>query len=171
MLVCFLIPAMVIYHHDMIVKSILSVNKDGSYLDWVKLSLYSFPVAFLEMVSLYFTRLSYVELKNIKAQTVQLRLRLSACMFIKDYVRQKQRVYNYAIFGVEDDHDRLRNFLKDKGSSSEINNIALVKFPEEFEKLIFSPIQTNGDNIPSALDGVNSIAELAGKIISAKKTG
>ncbi|MEI7308732.1 hypothetical protein [Pectobacterium carotovorum] len=168
-LVCFLIPSMVIYQHDFIVKNIVSVNNDVVYLDWVKLSLYSFPIVFFEVVSLYFTRLSYVELKNVKAQIIQLRLRLSACMFIKDYVRQKQRVYNYAIFGVEDDHTMLREFLKEKDSSGRINDIALVKFPEEFEKLIFSPIQTSGDNIPSALDGVNSIADLAGKIMSAKK--
>ncbi|MBN3207178.1 hypothetical protein H5A35_07095 [Pectobacterium brasiliense] len=169
MLVCFSIPLMVIYYHDFIIGDIISERSGVAYLDWIKLSLYSFPVVFLEVISLYFTRLSYVELKNIKAQIVQVNLRLSACMFIKDYVRQKQRVYNYAIFGVEDDHEMLRSFLKEKTSEGRVNDIALVKFPEEFEKLIFSPIQTSGDNIPSALDGVNSIAELAGKIMSAKK--
>ncbi|MEE3649475.1 MULTISPECIES: hypothetical protein [unclassified Brenneria] len=97
------------------------------------------PLLTLEILLFYFMRLFYGELKNIKSQLLQIDMRLSLCEFIHDYV--------------------------EKRDGSEKTDSAW----KAFESLIFSPIQANEDKIPAVLDGVETIAELAGKIIAAKK--
>ncbi|MEI7232839.1 hypothetical protein WCT82_03595 [Pectobacterium carotovorum] len=165
---CILVPFVIIMSHDVIFKWI----DPAQGIRWYGFALYISPVVFIEFAFLYFFRISYSELRGVNAQIIQIQVRLSACKFIGDYVKQKQIAYNETLFGKQNAFDDIRNlYIKMKESSVDIKleDVGVVKFPEEFEKLIFSPIQTSGDNIPAALDGVNSIAELAGKVMSAKK--
>ncbi|WP_165707453.1 hypothetical protein [Pectobacterium polaris] len=165
---CIFVPFVVIISHDVIFKWI----DPNQGIRWYGFALYISPVVFIEFALLYFFRISYSELRGLNAQIIQIQVRLSACKFIGDYVKQKQIAYNEALFGKPNAFDDIRNLyirMKEGDADITLEDIGMVKFPEEFEKLIFSPIQTSGDNIPAALDGVNSIAELAGKVMSAKK--
>ncbi|MEI7151531.1 hypothetical protein [Pectobacterium carotovorum] len=96
------------------------------------------PLITLEILSFYFMRLFYLELKNIKSQILQISMRLSLCEFIHSYVETKE--------------------LSNKSENAW----------RAFETLIFSPIQASDDKIPAVLDGADVIAELAGKIIGRK---
>lgn len=87
------------------------------------------------MALIYFFRLSYLEAKSIRTQLVQIDLRLSLCSFIDGYVEYRKK-----------------------------NNVNIDKVLEIFDSLIFSPIQTNENNIPSMFDGIEAIAGLAEKI-------
>ncbi|MBA5203456.1 hypothetical protein H2Y57_07105 [Pectobacterium aroidearum] len=168
-LFCISVPFITIMFHDVILAGILQEGE----LQWHSLVLYLSPLLFIEFAFLYFFRLSYSELRGINAQIIQIQVRLSACKFIGDYVKQKQIAYNESLFGKRDAYDDIQKLYEKMNSKGESHHtlcdVGMVKFPDEFEKLIFSPIQTSGDNIPAALDGVNSIAELAGKVMSAKK--
>lgn len=93
------------------------------------------PFLTIEMALIYFFRLSYLEAKSIRTQLVQIDLRLSLCSFIDGYVEYRKK-----------------------------NNVNIDKVLEIFDSLIFSPIQTNENNIPSMFDGIEAIAGLAEKI-------
>ncbi|QLG83993.1 hypothetical protein HZL08_07965 [Enterobacter roggenkampii] len=93
------------------------------------------PFVTIEMALIYFFRLSYLEAKSIRTQLVQIDLRLSLCAFIDDYVVYRKK-----------------------------NEANIDKVLDSFDSLIFSPIQTNENNIPSMFDGVEAIAGLAEKI-------
>ncbi|MFS7187888.1 hypothetical protein AB6848_20685 [Serratia proteamaculans] len=99
------------------------------------------PFAALEGILLYYARVYYSEVNSIKTQLVQINLRGSLCQFIESYMDYRKRL---------------------KNESGELNDTALDKF----DSLIFSTIQTQGGNIPGALDGVEAIANLAGKVIA-----
>ncbi|HGT2342763.1 TPA: hypothetical protein ACMX4R_000298 [Yersinia enterocolitica] len=100
---------------------------------------FSMPVVTLEIILFYFMRLYYSETRSIKAQLLQIEFRLSLCEFIHDYVEK-------------------RSESKDSEGAWKV-----------FESLIFSPLQMNEHSIPSVLDGADAIAELAGKVMNAKK--
>ncbi|MFL7890105.1 hypothetical protein [Enterobacter pseudoroggenkampii] len=93
------------------------------------------PFFTIEMALIYFFRLSYLEAKSIRTQLVQIELRLSLCSFIDGYVEYRKK-----------------------------NNVNYEKVLDSFDALIFSPIQTNENNIPSMFDGVEVLAGLAEKI-------
>lgn len=93
------------------------------------------PFFTIEMALIYFFRLSYLEAKSIRTQLVQIELRLSLCSFIDGYVEYRKK-----------------------------NNVNYEKVLDSFDALIFSPIQTNENNIPSMFDGVEALAGLAEKI-------
>lgn len=93
------------------------------------------PFFTIEMALIYFFRLSYLEAKSIRTQLVQIELRLSLCSFIDGYVDYRKK-----------------------------NNANIDKVLDSFDSLIFSPIQTNENNIPSMFDGVEALAGLAEKI-------
>lgn len=166
---CLLLPFIIILCHDVIISGVTKAKT----FEWHSFSLYLSPVLFIEIGLLYFFRISYSELRGVNAQIIQIQVRLSACKFIGDYVKQKQIAYNETLFGKKDASDDIQRLYEKMNGKNNVHynfgDVGMVKFPEEFEKLIFSPIQTSGDNIPAALDGVNSIAELAGKVMSAKK--
>ncbi|MBL3524143.1 hypothetical protein IM876_15805 [Serratia plymuthica] len=96
------------------------------------------PFATLELIFIYLLRLFYVEGNSVQAQLLQIDLRLSLCEFIQDYVTYRS---------------------SNKDSSEVLKG---------FEALIFSPIQSSGDNIPSMLDGANILADFAGKVMKGK---
>ncbi|PUX16045.1 hypothetical protein [Cronobacter malonaticus] len=94
------------------------------------------PFFTIEMILIYFFRLSYLEAKSIRTQLVQIELRLSLCAFIDGYVEYRKK-----------------------------NNTNVEKVLDCFDSLIFSPIQTNENNIPAMFDGVEALAGLADKVI------
>lgn len=94
------------------------------------------PFFTIEMILIYFFRLSYLEAKSIRTQLVQIELRLSLCAFIDEYVDYRKR-----------------------------NNSDINKILERFDSLIFSPIQANENNIPAMFDGIEALAGLADKVI------
>lgn len=94
------------------------------------------PFLTIEMVMLYFFRLSYLEAKSLRAQLLQIDLKLSLCSFIDNYVKYRKE-----------------------------HNTNVRKVLDSFDAVIFSPIQSNENNIPSMFDGVEVLANLADKII------
>lgn len=48
------------------------------------------PFVTIEMVMLYFFRLSYLEAKSLRAQLLQIDLKLSLCSFIDNYVKYRK---------------------------------------------------------------------------------
>ncbi|EPV8684079.1 hypothetical protein ACWAUL_002204 [Enterobacter hormaechei] len=98
------------------------------------------PLLTIELLTFYFMRLYYGEVKTLKTQLLQIEHRLSLCEFVHDYIDKK-------------------NADKDNKSSW-----------DAFEALIFSPIQISAENIPSLLDGANAVADIAGKVMSKSKS-
>ncbi|HDG1686589.1 TPA: hypothetical protein PFE28_002532 [Kluyvera cryocrescens] len=96
-----------------------------------------FPFITIEMAIIYFFRLSYLEAKALRTQLIQIELRLSLCSFIDGYVEYRKK-----------------------------HNIPIDKVLDSFDSLIFSPIQTNENNIPAMFDGVEAIAGFADKVIN-----
>ncbi|PDO83386.1 hypothetical protein BK796_20660 [Kosakonia pseudosacchari] len=94
------------------------------------------PFFTIEMILIYFFRLSYLEAKSLRTQLVQIELRLSLCAFIDEYVEYRKK-----------------------------HNTNIDKVLDNFDSMIFSPIQTNENNIPAMFDGVEAIAGLADKVI------
>lgn len=94
------------------------------------------PFVTIEMVMLYFFRLSYLEAKSLRAQLLQIDLKLSLCSFIDNYVKYRKE-----------------------------HNTNVRKVLDSFDSVIFSPIQANENNIPSMFDGMEALANLADKII------
>ncbi|MCM6975071.1 hypothetical protein M8N98_09800 [Enterobacter hormaechei] len=94
------------------------------------------PLVTIEMVMLYYFRLSYLEAKSLRAQLLQIDLKLSLCSFIDNYVKYRKE-----------------------------HNTNVRKVLDSFDSVIFSPIQSNENNIPSMFDGVEALANLADKII------
>ncbi|MEQ9871076.1 hypothetical protein ABRP77_17790 [Pectobacterium odoriferum] len=107
--------------------------------DWGEILFY-IPFVTLELLFFYFMRVFYGELKSIRAQLLQIDLRLNLCEFMHDYAETRSKS------------------TSDKNSDSW----------KSFENLIFSPLQVNDDKIPAVLDGADAIAELAGKIMARK---
>lgn len=95
-----------------------------------------FPFITIEMAIIYFFRLSYLEAKALRTQLTQIELRLSLCSFIDGYVEYRKK-----------------------------NDIAIDTVLDAFDSLIFSPIQTNENNIPAMFDGLEAIAGVAEKVM------
>lgn len=150
-----------------LLMNIIKYEKVGDYISSVSLGLesvifYTLPILAFEMVLLYFSRVMYVDLKSLKAQMIQIEHRIASCEFIRNYVKQKDGYLN-EIIKLAANNEGIKKIL------SEGSVDRFIGFPADFEKLIFNPIQMNSENIPALLDGVSSIAELAGKVMSAKK--
>ncbi|MCP1629655.1 archaellum component FlaC [Citrobacter amalonaticus] len=94
------------------------------------------PFLTIEMAIIYFFRLSYLEAKALRTQLMQIELRLSLCAFIDGYVEYRRK-----------------------------NNIDIENVLDSFDALIFSPIQTNENNIPAMFDGLEAIAGVAEKVM------
>lgn len=141
------------YHLAMIVAIMLPLISIGIHVlfpqlvngktlvEWVS---WAAPFAAVELLILYYARVIYSEVKSLRTQLVQINLRGALCQFIEEYMTYRKKIKN------------------EKG---ELNDAALDKF----DSLIFSTIQMDSDNIPGALDGVNAIAELAGKVLAKSK--
>lgn len=118
-----------------VIITILHLTMPGLFPKDLTALFLALPFFTIEMALIYFFRLSYLEAKSIRTQLVQIELRLSLCSFIDGYVEYRKK-----------------------------NSINIDKVLEIFDSLIFSPIQTNENNIPSMFDGIEALAGLAEKI-------
>jgi hypothetical protein len=84
----------------------------------------------IEVLLLYFFRITLHSLKSIRAQLLQLDLRMALCQFIQDYAK-------YA--------------LETKGQGVSL---------DRFENIIFSGIVTSEENMPSTFDGIDVVRGL-----------
>ncbi len=93
------------------------------------------PIVALELVLLYFFRISLSNLRDLKSQLLQLDLRISLCQFIQSYSEYSTKI-------------------------KQADASAL----EKFEAIVFSPILPDGDRIPSTFDGVDQLAKLVASV-------
>lgn len=141
------------YHFSMVIAILLPLISIGVHIfspqlvngktliEWVS---WAAPFAAVELLILYYARVVYSEVKSLRTQLVQINLRGALCQFIEEYMNYRRKM---------------------KDEKGAVNDSAL----EKFDSLIFSAIQMDSDNIPGALDGVNAIAELAGKVLAKGK--
>jgi hypothetical protein len=92
------------------------------------------PILGIELVLLYFFRVSLHSFHSLKAQLLQLDLRMALCAFVEEYLK----------------------FAKGQ-SQSEGDVNRLVKF----ENLIFSGLTPDPDKVPSTFDGFEQMANMA----------
>lgn len=90
-----------------------------------------FPVSTFMLIILYFVRVSLQHVRSVQSQMMQLELRMALCQFI----------HNYA-----DDSEKLH--AKNKAGF------------EKFENIIFSPLVSSDDKIPTTFDGMEQLAKL-----------
>ncbi len=89
------------------------------------------PAIALEVILVYFFRVVLLHFRSIKAQILQLELRVALCQFIEGYS-------TYA-----------KTMKKDDGASL-----------DKFEKLIFSGLSANEDQMPTTFDGAEALTKL-----------
>jgi len=92
-------------------------------------------LAGLELLLLYFFRLALQNFKSIKAQLLQIDLRMTLCQFIQSYA----------------------DYSKELRAS---NSMVL----DRFEQIVFSSIVNDESAIPSTFDGLDKVADLISKI-------
>lgn len=94
--------------------------------------MYSIPsIVAIELILLYFFRVVLSNHRNITTQLLQIKQRTSLCQFIQNYA-------DYSASIKKQDPNALN----------------------KFENLIFSGIVSNGDSLPSTLDGIEHVAKL-----------
>lgn len=117
-----------------IVKICLMVGGEAGFkFDAVGLA----TLAGLELLLLYFFRVALQNFRSIKAQLLQIDLRMTLCQFVQSYAE----------------------YSKD---AREVSPGLL----ERFEQVVFSGIVNDESSIPSTFDGLDKLAELVGKIKS-----
>ncbi len=99
--------------------------------DWIGLA----ALAGLGILLLYFFRVALQNFRSIKAQLLQIDLRMTLCQFVQSYAEYSK--------GAPD------------GSKGLL---------ERFEQVVFSGIVNDESAIPSTFDGLDKLAELVGKI-------
>jgi len=92
-------------------------------------------LAGLELLLLYFFRVSLQNFRSIKAQLLQIDLRMTLCQFVQSYAEYSK-----------DARDVSPGLL------------------ERFEQVVFSGIVNDENSIPSTFDGLDKLAELIGKV-------
>lgn len=92
-------------------------------------------VAGLELLILYFFRIALQNFRSIKAQLLQIDLRMTLCQFVQNYAE----------------------YAKDAREGS-------PGLLERFEQVVFSGIVNDENAIPSTFDGLDKLAELVSKI-------
>ncbi|MBA6096379.1 hypothetical protein H4C80_04360 [Pseudomonas juntendi] len=106
-------------------------GEEGLKFDTVGLA----TLAGLELLLLYFFRVALQNFKSIKAQLLQIDLRMTLCQFVQSYAE----------------------YSKDARSVS-------PGLLERFEQVVFSGIVNDESAIPSTFDGLDKLAELVGRI-------
>lgn len=92
-------------------------------------------LAGVELLILYFFRVALQNFRSIKAQLLQIDLRMTLCQFVQSYAEYSKGAPN--------------------GSKGLL---------ERFEQVVFSGIVNDESAIPSTFDGLDKLAELVGKI-------
>lgn len=102
----------------------------------IKLDLISLAtLAGLEVLLLYFFRVALQNFRSIKAQLLQIDLRMTLCQFVQSYAE----------------------YSKDARAGS-------PGLLERFEQVVFSGIVNDESAIPSTFDGLDKLAEVIGKL-------
>lgn len=92
-------------------------------------------LAGLELLLLYFFRVALQNFRSIKAQLLQIDLRMTLCQFVQSYAEYS------------------------KGAPESSKGLL-----DRFEQVVFSGIVNDESAIPSTFDGLDKLAELVGKI-------
>lgn len=118
-----LLPALQIYF---VIEKIVEIDKHRSVL------VYSLPtIIAIEIILLYFFRVVLAQFRSVKAQLLQVDLRITLCQFVESYAEYVSK-------------------LREKDAT------ALIKF----EALIFSGLVTDESGIPSTFDGIEQVGHL-----------
>lgn len=89
------------------------------------------PVITLMLLCLYFYKIGLQEKRSIQSQMMQLELRMALCQFIHNYAEDSEKLH-----------------AKNKAGF------------EKFENIIFSPLVSSDDKIPTTFDGMEQLAKL-----------
>lgn len=114
-----------------VIKLIYLNDDSGIKLDLIGLA----TLAGLEVLLLYFFRVALQNFKSIKAQLLQIDLRMTLCQFVQSYAEYSKEAR--------------------QGSPGLL---------DRFEQVVFSGIVNDEGSIPSTFDGLDKVAELVGKI-------
>lgn len=100
--------------------------------DILKYLLYvMFPVSTFMLIILYFVRVSLQHVRSVQSQMMQLELRMTLCQFIHNYAEDSEKLHKKNAAGFE-----------------------------KFENIIFSPLVSSDDKIPTTFDGMEQLAKL-----------
>lgn len=89
------------------------------------------PSISLILFLFYFYRINLQEIRSIKSQMMQLELRMALCQFIHTYAEDSEKLHQKNTAGFE-----------------------------KFENIIFSPLVSSDDKIPTTFDGMEQLANL-----------
>ncbi|WP_252725573.1 hypothetical protein [Acinetobacter indicus] len=109
----------------------------GKYLsdlqqyNWLNALALVLPVITLMLICLYFYRIGLQEKRSIQSQMMQLELRMTLCQFIHNYAEDSEKLHKKNAAGFE-----------------------------KFENIIFSPLVSSDDKIPTTFDGMEQLAKL-----------
>ncbi|AXO88405.1 hypothetical protein DZC75_10495 [Pseudomonas parafulva] len=104
---------------------------DGLKLDAVNMA----TLAGLEILLLYFFRVALQNFRSIKAQLIQIDLRMTLCQFVQNYAEYSKSI---------------------RASNSTVL--------DRFEQIVFSGIVNDESAIPSTFDGLDKVADLLSKL-------
>lgn len=93
------------------------------------------PLLALELILLYFFRVVLVNYRDLKAQLLQLDLRVSLCQFIQSYSEYSTKI-------------------------KKLDSTAL----ERFESIVFSAVTSSAEKMPATFDGVEQISKLVSRL-------
>jgi len=93
--------------------------------------LISIPFVTLILITLYLVKISLQDKRSIQSQMMQLELRMALCQFIHNYAEDSEKLH-----------------AKNKAGF------------EKFENIIFSPLVSSDDKIPTTFDGMEQLAKL-----------
>lgn len=89
------------------------------------------PSISLILFLFYFYRINLQEVRSIRSQMMQLELRMALCQFIHNYAEDSEKLHKKNTAGFE-----------------------------KFENIIFSPLVSSDDKIPTTFDGMEQLAKL-----------
>lgn len=89
------------------------------------------PITTLMLFLFYFTRVGLQHVRSVQSQMMQLELRMALCQFIHNYAEDSEKL-----------HAKNSNGF------------------EKFENIIFSPLVSSDDKIPTTFDGMEQLAKL-----------
>jgi len=96
--------------------------------------LVSIPFITLILITLYLLKISLQDKRAIQSQMMQLELRMALCQFIHNYAEDSETLHKKNSVGFE-----------------------------KFENIIFSPLVSSDDKIPTTFDGMEQLAKLIGE--------
>lgn len=93
--------------------------------------LISIPFLTLILITLYLVKISLQDKRSVQSQMMQLELRMALCQFIHNYAEDSEKLHKKNSAGFE-----------------------------KFENIIFSPLVSSDDKIPTTFDGMEQLAKL-----------